>query len=405
MNSLEVTFYVQNQEKHLCIFNLIKIRINYDLKLKQEEVYSLIKYKGYRNPEEIKTIMEITKNVPLFFVNFLETTVKYENDDSIKKLRDRIKKFIEGRAERFYLDYYSKNDQFRDDKDRTLFRKIVYNLDSPTEFFEYNSIKNIMDYQLFEFEYLHDLANFSEQKKVTLTDIHEKENPPIQDFFNFIENKTECEIKSKFYLRQNFNKVRVISRYPSVISMYSNVFKKYGENLDIPGLLNMKIRDYINYFYYSEKRSKQNAIDINDPRKRIWGPIFEDILNLYIKENKTSKFVVIPEELRFLDKWEVQKYFDAVSNVSETEQKAEKNIFHKKDERMLFSNYPPRGKEFLFAVFQGLSFINFTENEQTIDGGFVYWKTEILEDFQDRLLEETEENVFKECLENSIGKE
>jgi len=126
-NSLEVTFYVKQKDKQLCIFNLIKIRINYDLNLKLEEVYFLIKNKGYRNPEEIKTIIEITKNVPLFFINFLEKTTAYKNVNLINMLRERIKNYIEGRAERFYLDYYSNNEKFRDDEERKLFRKIVYN--------------------------------------------------------------------------------------------------------------------------------------------------------------------------------------------------------------------------------------------------------------------------------------
>jgi len=178
------------------------------------------------------------------------------------------------------------------------------------------------------------------------------------DFYNFIENKiqnkTGNNLNLKNYLRQNFNKVRVISRYPSVISLYSNVFKKYGENLLCPGQLDLNIRDYINYFYFIEKKRKpkKNHIDSNDPRKRFWGPIFEDILYLYIKENKTSKFILIPEELRFLFKWEVQKYFDAVSHKSETEQKAEKYISHKKDERMLFSIYPLEAKNFYMQLFK-----------------------------------------------------
>jgi len=262
----------------------------------------------------------------------------------------------------------------------------------------------IMDYQLFEFQYLHDLSNFSEQKNGPLTDTNEDEDPPIVDFYNFIENKTENKINLKNYLRHNFNKVRVISRYPSVIGLYSKVFKKYNEDLLSSGLLDLKIRDYINYFFYNEKRTQKNSIDINDPRKRFWGPIFEDILNLYIKENKTSKLIVIPEELRFLDDWEVQKYFDAVSNKSETEIKADKNVSHKKDETMLFSNYPPRRKEFLAAVIQGLSFINYSQDEETIDGGFVYSRTELLEDYKDRQLKRPEHLISTSEAKNFINK-
>lgn len=362
------------------------------MKLKDEEAVSLIKDMGYFDEEQIKGILHITNKVPLF-LKFLKSIKGENHKEKIHNLKNKIKDFIESRAVNFFNEYYQGKFE---DENKPLFKKIIYYLNSQFQF-SFSSIKDLIDYQLFEVEFV----NPQNKDEELIEDISEQstslnENQVVIDLYDYIENKVNYKKNSSnnyiFEIKTKIDPpVRVKTQYPMIFNVYEEIFRKNNDKLVCPELLDLAIRDYIdhNYKYEKEKellqKQKEKAIlklgkkidyETENKTRQKWGFYFEDILNLYVKANKSSKNISYHDELSFLEQFRVQRYYDAIKPVEnleiDSEMKKEIELLETKDPSMFYSKYPPDGFDFYFDLQKGLHFMNYTFNHQSIDGGFAF---------------------------------
>ena len=341
------------------------------MNLKEEEAVSLIRDIGFTNEDNIRGILKITKKVPLF-LKFLKRMNGKNNIDKISKLKIKIHDLIQSKAKNFFVNYYQ---EFKTEEQKALFKQIIYCLNSPSEF-DLSSIKEIMDYQLFELEFVNPVfeKRSSERNEIEQTNFVNK-NKVLIDLFNYIENKAEKQMESFNLNIVEINssddlKVRIKTKYPMIIRVYKEIFNFYNESLITAGTLNYAIKDYIDYNYQRDKQIDMYETE-NMSRQR-WGFYFEDIVNLCIKENKN----LFPNQLSFFQKSMVERYYNAIQplekEVIDSEKKKQIEILEINDLSMLYSEYPPNGFDLHFDIMKGLHFLNCTFNHPSIDGGFAY---------------------------------
>jgi len=190
--------------------------------LKETEVLNLIDQFGFQNrlaDEEIKEIIKITQNVPLF-LNMLREIVNKNKDKNlsniliIEELRKVIKKFITERAHTFFINRFK---EIKDAVKTEIFKEILFNLNSKEKEFKFRDIKDILDYQLMDFKNIdedktildlnHDDINRDKSERVT-------ENLLIKQFYAYIEDKEyKMSPSESYYIEIADNmKVRVVSR-------------------------------------------------------------------------------------------------------------------------------------------------------------------------------------------------
>ncbi len=351
------------------------------MNLGESEVLKFLDQLEFRNKptdEELKDILKATQNVPLF-LNMLKEILSADNDKKqsnasvIKKLKKEIEKFILEKAKNFFKNYYiSFNDVERKEK----FKEILFYLNNPEKVFNVNDIEEILDYQLMEIRYKEDAVsggNVSETFRKNRDSNRTNEDPIIKDFFEYIEGKanpTKNSSDSITFSKDETNRiVTVYSRYPSIINCYKKIFDEYGENLVISGDLDLEIRDYINNYNYNTK-SEFSFRNPNLDHFKLKGLLFEDIMNMYITNNKNESQFKYPAQLKFLKEWEICKYFDVLD--------FDKDLVKQKFEYLqnnhpneLFSQYPPCPLDLYSCYNKGLFFRNLTRNHPAIDGGFV----------------------------------
>jgi len=368
--------------------------------LRVNEAREIIKSYGYTNEEEIKALIAITNRVP-YFLNMLSKLKGNNISEKLVDLRSKIIEKLKPRAESFFDNYYKKNLDYQQ-----IFKRIIYHLNSPTEYFLFDEIKDIMDYQLLDLE----LFNPSETKDIPKdsNDIRIK-NKVFIDLYDYLEKNPENTKNSMRFdiipfsllLQNKLLKVRVKTKYPMIFQIYQDVFKERNDYVAIPDLLTTAIIDYINNYYDDElqkymdedeiKEFQQNSVkDKNMTAKtsdsldipeyyynvsgRKQGFLFEELLNIHISENKKTNNILYPPELGFFEKWENRKYYDAIE-INKQNAKFVSESYEglaKFYPSIFYRNYPPLKIDLLYDLLYGLYFTNFTQNHPSIDGGFMF---------------------------------
>jgi len=134
-----------------------KNSINFDLNLTDTEAILFIKEMGFDSLQEIKQILKITSKVPLFLNNYLKNFVvknnaqkdqkKKQNFNIIEDLKNVVKKELSEKVEKFYNEYFETK---FDREQKGKFKEILCSLNLKTKGFDYDEIKDILDYQLME---------------------------------------------------------------------------------------------------------------------------------------------------------------------------------------------------------------------------------------------------------------
>ena len=143
-----------------------------------------------------------------------------KNIDKISKLKIKIHDLIKSKAKNFFVNYYQ---EFKTEEEKALFKQIIYCLNSPSEF-DLSFVKEIMDYQLFELEFVNPVF----EKRSSERNEIEQTNKLQQQFKEDKELglKMQLLIDEDIYkaLNRNINIVDFIDdeKFKQIIEMDSN---------------------------------------------------------------------------------------------------------------------------------------------------------------------------------------